>query len=92
MDEDVARDIRPGQGRIVSNTEAKLNMGRSFQRARHEGLKSNPTEWEASKRLANKPPTDNERKILFDENPSDVKTYKASGLSDEEIYNILKNR
>ncbi len=90
--------FRGGEGRIVSSTEAKLSMGRSFQRVApdHIGERSMPTEWEASKRLERgrpqQGPTKMEMEIVFKENPSDVRTYKAAGMADTEIYDLLKNR
>lgn len=90
---------RPGEGRIVSSTDAKEGLGRtSFQRVAkdHVGERSNPTEWIASRRLENgmksSDPTKSEKDIVFSENPKDVSTYRAAGMSDEQIYELLKDR
>lgn len=91
---------RPGQGKISSSTEAKDSLGRtSFRRitkgGSHIGTGSNTTEYLASRRLEKgkpKPPTAREMGLVFEDNPSDVKVLRASGMSDAEIYETLKNR
>ena len=88
---------RPGEGgKNFSKAEAKNNMGRSFRRvsSRHEGQSSNETEWKASRNLAkggigDEGPSKTELEMSKEDNPSAWKVYKDSGMSDQEIYDIL---
>lgn len=78
----------------ISPTAAKLSLGRNlFRRVRHEGQRGDSTAFEALKRVAagqeQKPPTDLEKKLLFGDNKSSVRAFRAAGLTDEEIYNLL---
>ncbi len=71
-------------------------MGRtSFRRPKrdHEGQRADPTAFAALKAAAaggeKKPPTDLEKKLLFDDNRSTVSALKGAGMSDEKIYEII---
>lgn len=80
----------------ISPTAAKDGLGRkSFRRPQkyHQGQRSDPTAFEALQRAMaddeSKPPTPQEIKGLLDDNPLKVRVLRASGLSDEQIYDIL---
>lgn len=93
MDEDY---VRSGRGAVTSSADAKLRIGRtSFRRPQkhHTGNLSRSTEWRAQDVLdkGNKPPTETEKEILFEENPHTVQSYRNSGFSDDQIYDILSN-
>ena len=88
---------RPGEGKPVSTEEAKINLDRGFRRAEHTGPVANPTEWEASRRLARgnfsgNTPTKNEINLSIKDNPSDWKIYKDLGWSDQQIYDTLSGK
>lgn len=89
-------ETRSGEGMPTSRTAAKETMGRTFVTMKHEGQLSRGTEYQASARLAGfksqEGPTQQEMQMIFNENPSDVKAFKAAGMSQTEIYDILKNR
>ncbi len=96
MSEDAA-SRRGGEGKIVSPTDAKASMGRSFQRIHSSGGHTGngvakPTEWAASEKLAKGEPTQTEIKMVFESNPHEVSTYKLAGMNDLQIYDILKDR
>ncbi len=87
---------RPGEGRVVSSTEAKDLIGRGFIRAKHLGNRSDPTEFLAGQRLEKglprTRPTQGEMDDVFARNQSDVEIFRAEKMSDEEIYEIIKDR
>ena len=86
---------RAGEGKVTSPAAAKEGLGRGFLRPKreHEGQRSAPTEYIASKRLAkDKPPTPLEKLLVFGSNRSEVRVLKAAGISDDQIYEQLKDR
>lgn len=80
----------------ISPTEAKLQLGRNLARRpqkHHQGERSDPTAFDALKLAAagggQKPPTKLEMDILFGDNPSQVRTFRSAGWTDDKIYEIL---
>lgn len=95
---------RPGEGPITSPYGAKEGLGRaSFRRPQkdHEGQRSDPTEWGASKKLAKDlggdGPTKIEIQMVLEDNPRAVAAIRSAAeqkgrkLSDREIYEMLGN-
>ena len=77
--------------RNISSEDGKQALGRGgFRRPMndHTGHRSDPTYWGAASHEP-KPPTKLEMLVLFTANPVSVKTYRAAGLNDQQIYNIL---
>lgn len=77
----------------VSPIELKRTFGRGILRPgkHHQGKRADPTEFAAMSREEDrkKDPTTLEKQLLFLANPKEVRTLKAAGFTDDQIYEML---
>ncbi|KKR03110.1 MAG: hypothetical protein UT26_C0009G0029 [Microgenomates group bacterium GW2011_GWC1_39_12] len=90
-------EYRAGDGPVVSGAAAKQTLGRTtFRRVgrHHLGNRADPTVWTAENRIlygeAKAPAFD--RELLFQENPTTVRIYRATNMTDDQIYEILQKQ
>ncbi len=89
----ITQPERTGRGPVASRAAVKEEMGRgSIRSVKHLGQRSDQTAFAAERSISGKPVSDYEKKLLFDENPKSVLTYRAAKMSDDDIYEILKNQ
>ena len=88
---------RAGEGPVTASDAAKQTSGRaSFRRPTryHTGHRADPTAWQAEHHVQEsigEYPPQKDMQLLFNENRRTVAIYRAAGITDVEIYTLLKD-